>query len=579
MKRFLLLTMVFCLAVTGYSQSQVDVDVNIPITGYDNKNTFVVIIANENYESESKVDFAINDGRVFREYCLRTLGVPTKNIKIVEDATLGNMVGAIDWIQKIGSVYKSKAKLIFFYSGHGIPDDATGAAYLLPIDCHNSNTMVAFSLEKLYEIIGKTGAGSVTYFIDACFSGTEREGAMMTSARGVAIKAKSGLPSGNSVLFSAASGDETAFAYKEKGHGTFTYFLLKKLQETKGDISYGELADYIKQSVMELSVISNPKMQTPNTVPSGAAKAWRDYSIVDNSTPKHKVKPNFESFTLNSKPKNDTNVAVAQRSEKPTTTATKPTTVKPTTTKPTENKYNPTTTGNKSTSDNLPTGTFDYDDGTYVGQHKSGILHGKGVYTWKNGEKYDGEYVNGDKTGKGVYLWANGDIYEGEYLNNSRSGKGVFTWADGTRYEGDFVNGKRTGKGIYTWTSGTRYEGDFVDGERTGKGLYTWASGAKYEGDFVDGERTGKGVYTWASGTKYEGDFVDGESTGKGVLYWNNGDRYEGSFKKDKQDGEGVYYWQDGRKFVGTFSRDKPDKGIYYDSNGEIVSKQVGSKW
>ena len=84
-------------------------------------------------------------------------------------------------------------------------------------------------------------AESVTVFLDACFSGTKRESGMLASARGVAIKVRDEVPQGKLVVFTAAQGDETAYQYAEKGHGMFTYFLLKKLQESKGDVTLGEL--------------------------------------------------------------------------------------------------------------------------------------------------------------------------------------------------------------------------------------------------------------------------------------------------------------------------------------------------
>ena len=96
---------------------------------------------------------------------------------------------------------------------------------------------------------------------------------MLASARGIAIKAKPAAPQGNMVVFSAASGDETAYPYKEKNHGLFTYFLLKKLQETKGAVTLGELGNYIIDNVAKESVVSNGKSQTP-TVSSSIT--WAD---------------------------------------------------------------------------------------------------------------------------------------------------------------------------------------------------------------------------------------------------------------------------------------------------------------
>ncbi len=32
-------------------------------------------------------------------------------------------------------------------------------------------------------------------------------------------------------------------------------------------------------------------------------------------------------------------------------------------------------------------------------------MHGKGIYTWKDGRRYEGEYLNDRKHGFGVYTW------------------------------------------------------------------------------------------------------------------------------------------------------------------------------
>ena len=82
------------------------------------------------------------------------------------------------------------------------------------------------------------------------------------------FRSKTEAAPGNSIVLSAATGDETAYPYKEKQHGLFTYFLLKKLQETKGDVTYGELYDYIKKNVNQQSVVVNQKSQTPQANPS-----------------------------------------------------------------------------------------------------------------------------------------------------------------------------------------------------------------------------------------------------------------------------------------------------------------------
>ena len=242
----------------------VDVDMNIPSSSKVNDQTFVVVIANENYKTESKVRYAINDGRIFKEYCINTLGVPEMNIHIIEDATLNNMRSELTWLSRVASVYEGDARIIIYYAGHGIPNEATGAAYLLPIDGVGTDVQTGYSLKSFYAELGKMSAQSVTVFMDACFSGSQRGEGMLASSRGVAIKAKEETPMGNLVVFSATQGDETAFPYEEKGHGLFTYFLLKKLQETKGEVTYEELGTYLKKQVSRHAIVVNNKPQTPS---------------------------------------------------------------------------------------------------------------------------------------------------------------------------------------------------------------------------------------------------------------------------------------------------------------------------
>lgn len=38
----------------------------------------------------------------------------------------------------------------------------------------------------------------------------------------------------------------------------------------------------------------------------------------------------------------------------------------------------------------------------YVGEYKDDKMHGKGIYTFKDGSIYEGEYLKGEKHGKGT---------------------------------------------------------------------------------------------------------------------------------------------------------------------------------
>ena len=161
-----------------------------------------------------------------------------------------------------------------------MPDEKEKTAYLLPVDGYGSDVTTGYSLADLYVALGELPTKSVTVFLDACFSGAKREGDMLASARGVAIKVKSTEPKGNMVVFTAAQGDETAYPYKEQGHGMFTYYLLKNLQETKGNATLGELGDFVKTQVERQSVVVNGKLQTPTLIPSATVgDDWKNWKL------------------------------------------------------------------------------------------------------------------------------------------------------------------------------------------------------------------------------------------------------------------------------------------------------------
>ena len=257
-----------------------DVDENIPENPTTNNKTFAVVIANQNYTNVAGVPLALNDGLAFSKYCEKTLGMPAENVRYYADASYGTMLRAIRDIKNIASAFNGDINIVFYYAGHGIPNEATKDAYLLPTDADGTQTEGCYSLNKLYTELGSSKAKEIVVFLDACFSGSKREEGMLASARGVALKAKQEDPRGNMVVFSAASGDETAFPYSAKGHGLFTYYLLKKLQESKGDVNLGELNDYISENVKQQSVVINRKVQTPTATPSTwIATGWKEMTL------------------------------------------------------------------------------------------------------------------------------------------------------------------------------------------------------------------------------------------------------------------------------------------------------------
>lgn len=253
-----------------------DVDIDIPVTGRKAEKLFALIIANEHYDRASNVFGALHDGSTMHKYCTKTLGIPEHQAVLLNNATGNQIHDAIEQLKRRVKGTGADAEVIFYYAGHGLPDDATKEAYLLPVDGNPITTATLIPMQNIYRDLGGMGAASVSVFIDACFSGSTRDNSMIKKdARAVVMKPKEVAPEGNMFVLTAASGQETALPYKEKHHGLFTYFLLKKLQESKGNATLRQISDYVKTNVYNTSNQVNAKEQNPSVSVSGElSKTW-----------------------------------------------------------------------------------------------------------------------------------------------------------------------------------------------------------------------------------------------------------------------------------------------------------------
>ena len=263
-----------------------DVDKDIPENSHLKKTkTYALVIGNEDYTtyqtnlgSEVTVDYAVNDAEVVSKYFEKTFGIPEKNIALLKNATYGQMMRAINKLEIISEISDGESELILYYSGHGLPDETTNEAFIMPVDASATTLESAISLNDIFQKLTTFPSKRVIAVIDACFSGGGRNQGLV-AMKSVKIKPSAPSLKGNLVVLSSSTGEESSGVYREKQHGMFTYYFLKKLQESKGDIGMKELADYIQDKVELESVIINNKRQTPQVLYStdveGVWEMWR----------------------------------------------------------------------------------------------------------------------------------------------------------------------------------------------------------------------------------------------------------------------------------------------------------------
>ena len=253
----------------------VDIEKDIPTVKAVRSQDFAVVFGVENYKNVSGVTFAKRDAQWIKTYFEKALGIPAANIyhKTDSDVSLAEFKVAFGgWLQK--RIQKGISNVYVFYAGHGAPELKQKKAYLIPYD-GNPNYPVesGYELNKLYEDLNALGAKSVTVFLDACFSGANRNNEMLLAdARPVMIEIEGVAALGNVTVFSATSGAQIASAWPEKKHGLFSYYLMKGLQgaaDSNSDraVSVKELGDYLKSNVPQTASLLD-REQNPEVISS-----------------------------------------------------------------------------------------------------------------------------------------------------------------------------------------------------------------------------------------------------------------------------------------------------------------------
>lgn len=255
-----------------------DVDALPFVKVKSNQQAYAIVIGIEQYRQKlPSADFATADARTFTEYLTKVMGYHEENVITLmnEHATYTDLVKYFEkWLPN--NVEKDSTVFIY-YSGHGAPDPKTGGAYLVPYDGDPSFIAeTGYSLKRMYDALGKLPAKEIVVALDSCFSGAGGRSVIAKGARPLVMNLQSNMAlSKNMTVLSASSGEQISSTYDEKGHGLFTYFLLKGIKnedvvKPDGSIKMDDLFGYIKPQVERIARKQYNNEQTPQLI--GAKK-------------------------------------------------------------------------------------------------------------------------------------------------------------------------------------------------------------------------------------------------------------------------------------------------------------------
>ncbi|MDY6853077.1 MAG: caspase family protein [Thermodesulfobacteriota bacterium] len=253
---------------------QSDIDQIPAVKSRLNRNAFAIVIGIERYRQKlPTADFASKDAQVVTSYLTKAMGYPEENV-----VTLLNDRAAKSDFEKyfdkwLSNQVEKESTVFVYFSGHGAPDPKTGSAYLVPYD--GDPTFIAetgYSLNRMYAALGKLPAKEVIVALDSCFSGAGGRSVLAKGARPLVMNLQTGTAiSKNMTVLAASSGDQISSTYDEKGHGLFTYFLLKGIKNedvfnTDGSLRMDDLYGYLKPQVESIARKQYNNEQTPQLI-------------------------------------------------------------------------------------------------------------------------------------------------------------------------------------------------------------------------------------------------------------------------------------------------------------------------
>lgn len=239
------------------------------ISVQENPNAVALVIGMESYRSMPNAMFADRDAKAFADYAQFALGVRPSRIKMLigEEANYAEIRKALSrWLPTV--VEEGKTDVYIFFAGHGLTESEGSEPYLLPYDGDPELLeFLALNRREILEDLAALKGRSTVVMLDTCFSGPGRAGELLIAARPVFSVPTSTVPDGVTVL-SAATGTQIAGSLPERGHGLFSYFLMRGMEgeaNLDGDdvLTAGELSDWVSQTVTKATGMLGRAVQTP----------------------------------------------------------------------------------------------------------------------------------------------------------------------------------------------------------------------------------------------------------------------------------------------------------------------------
>lgn len=245
----------------GAALRYVDVERALPRAAARRPDAIAVILGVERYRALPEARYAERDAALMRRYAVEALGVNDdvehlyyRTGEGVTGGELRKLFGEAGWLARRVT---ENTDLVVYFAGHGAPDAARRAPYLLPADADPSYVSeTGYALGALYDRLARLPARSITILLDACFTGVSRGGqALQAGARPTVLSVEHpALVRRQMAVLTAARDAQVAGDFPEARQGLLTYWIARGLRgeaDADGDdaVTVAELARFAEVGV------------------------------------------------------------------------------------------------------------------------------------------------------------------------------------------------------------------------------------------------------------------------------------------------------------------------------------------
>ena len=218
-----------------------------------------LIVGISDYNEEiGSLKYSAKDAEIAAKYLNGVMGVPEKKIKILlnEKATGSSIDAFADKMAQNDEL----DLLVFYFSGHGMPDpdNQTHGAdpYMVPYDADLNLKDTLIGLNTIVSKLEGSKAKNILIILDSCFSGKKGRTPKLFAMKqkGVGIIPK--FAQERALVISGSKGNQASLEFDKVGHGYFSYYLFLGMKgeadkNRDGFITDKEICSYITENMEE----------------------------------------------------------------------------------------------------------------------------------------------------------------------------------------------------------------------------------------------------------------------------------------------------------------------------------------